>query len=76
MQRPALTKVRVRLEMVQTLVVVEVITGVKPLDAVAVRVYGNWVLFSEVGGAKVMVCESLRIARGAVISNLYLPTDE
>ncbi len=59
MQRPAFTKVRVRLEMVQTLVVVEVITGVKPLDAVAVRVYGNWVLFSEVGGAKVMVCESL-----------------
>ncbi len=59
MQRPAFTKVRVRLEMVQTLVVVEVITGVKPLDAVAVRVYGNWVLFSEAGGAKVMVCESL-----------------
>ena len=61
MQRPALTKVRTSSSAtLQTLGVLEVTLTVKPgAFVVAVRVYGNWVLFSEVGGAKVMVCESL-----------------
>ena len=58
MQVPAATRVRVRPETVQIVVVLEVITGVTPLVAVAVSVYGDWVRVSDAGGAKVMVLAS------------------
>ncbi len=57
---PALTKVRVNPETVQTLVVLEVTVTVKPSALVlAERVYGNWVLVKVAGGLKVIACDCL-----------------
>ncbi len=60
MQRPALTRVRVKPETVQTLGVLDDTEGVRPVAVVlAVKVYGNWVLFKVAGGLKVIVCDCL-----------------
>ena len=74
MQRPALTKVRVRPETVQTLGVLDVTETVRSVAVVlAVKVYGNWVLFNVAGGLKVMVCEIFGPSIKLPI-RLYLPT--
>ena len=55
-----MTKVRVRPETVQTLGVLDVTETVRSVAVVlAVKVYGNWVLFNVAGGLKVMVCGCL-----------------
>ena len=53
---PELTKVKVNPETVHTVVLVVVITGVSPLLAVDVRVYGDCEVINVAGGAKVIVC--------------------